>query len=107
MLYLRPYNGNMISAETTQIPEGEIYELLALMPVEDFDNDAAYARHVNEDGKDKIIQNHNNSINERTFWNNLYIILGLLVLLSPVTSIFTYFKWGREVKVDYDGIYER
>jgi hypothetical protein len=33
--------------------------------------------------------------------------LGLLSLLSPVVAIFTYLKFGREPKVDYDGIYER
>ena len=76
------------------------------MPLSDF-KDATYAKHVNEDGKDKILKNLNDSISSRNFWNTTYLILGLLSLLSPIGAIFTYLKYGREPKVDYDGIYER
>ena len=99
-------NGNTITAETKEIPKGEIYELLVLMPLDDFHN-ATYAKHVNENGKDMILKNLNDSINGRTFWNTTYLILGLLSVLSPIGALFTYLKYGREPKVDYDGIYER
>ena len=99
-------NGTTITAETTSIPRGEIYEALILMPLSDF-KDATYAKHVNEDGKDKILKNLNDSISSRNFWNTTYLILGLLSILSPIGAIFTYLKYGREPKVDYDGIYER
>lgn len=112
--YLNPqeYNStssltnNTISLTSNHIPSGEFYELLVLMPLSDF-NDAAYAKHVNENGKDKIINNLEESVNGRNFWNTSFIILGLLSLISPIVAIFTYFKFGREPKVDYDGIYER
>ncbi len=99
-------NGTTITAETTSIPRGEIYEALILMPLSDF-KDATYAKHVNEDGKDKILKNLNDSISSRNFWNTTYLILGLLSILSPIGAIFTYLKYGREPKVDHDGIYER
>ncbi len=99
-------NGNTITAQSTSIPKGEIYELLVLMPLNDF-NDANYAKHVNENGKDKIMKNLNDSIANRNFWNAAYLILGLLSILSPIGAIFTYFKYGREPKVDYDALYER
>ena len=99
-------NGSTIVAETTSIPKGEMYEALVLMPLTDF-KDATYAKHVNEDGKDKILKNLNDSISSRNFWNTTYLILGLLSILSPIGVIFTYLKYGREPKVDYDGIYER
>ena len=99
-------NGTTITAETTSIPKGEIYEALVLMPLSDFNN-ASYAKHINEDGKDKILKNLNDSISSRNFWNTTYLILGLLSILSPIGVIFTYVKYGREPKVDYDGIYER
>ncbi len=99
-------NGTTITAETTSIPSGEIYEALILMPLSDF-NDATYAKHVTEDGKDNILKNLNDSISSRNFWNTTYLILGLLSLLSPIGAIFTYLKYGKEPKVDYDGIYER
>jgi len=98
--------GDTITATTKSIPTGEIYELLVLMPLDDF-NDATYAKHVNEDGKDKIIKNMNDSISSRNFWNTSYLVMGLLSIISPIGAIFTYLKYGREPKVNYDGIYER
>ena len=98
--------GNTITAESSYIPKGDFYELLVLMPLSDF-HDATYAKHVDQNGRDMIMKNLEDSINGRNFWNATYIILGLLSLLSPVVAVFTYFKFGREPKVDYDGIYER
>ena len=98
--------GDTIYATTTNIPKGELYELLVLMPLDDF-KDATYAKHVDENGKDKIIQNLNDSINGRNFWNTTYLVLGLLSILSPIGALFTYLRYGREPKVDYEGIYER
>lgn len=99
-------SGNTITATTTSIPKGDFYELLVLMPLNDFDN-ATYAKHVNQDGRDMILKNLNDSVNGRNFWNTTYLILGLLSILSPIIAIGTYIRYGREPKVDYDGIYER
>lgn len=99
-------NGDTIIAQTSSIPKGDFYEILVLMPLTDFE-DATYARHVNEDGRDMIMKNLNDSVNGRNFWNTAYLILGLLSLLSPIIALFTYLKYGREPKVDYEGIYER
>ena len=99
-------NGDTITATTTEIPKGELYELLLLMPVDDFNN-AQYAKHIDENGRDKIIHNLNDSINGRNFWNTTYLILGILSVISPIGAIIIYLKYGREPKVDYDGIYER
>ena len=99
-------NGDTITAETTRIPKGELYELLVLMPLDDF-NDAPYAKHVNENGKDQIVKNLENSINERNFWNTTFLVLGLLSIFSPIGALFTYIVYGREPKVNYEGIYER
>ena len=99
-------NNDTISLTSTSIPSGEFYELLVLMPLDDFD-DAPYAKHVNENGKEKIMHNLEGSVNERNFWNTSYLVLGLLSLISPIVAIFIYFKFGREPRVDYDGIYER
>ncbi len=98
--------GDAIHAETTSIPKGDFYELLVLMPLDDF-SDAAYAKHVNENGRDMIKKNLEDSVNGRNFWNTTYIVLGMLSILSPVASAIIYIRYGREPKVDYDGIYER
>ena len=112
--YLNPqeYNSSSsltndtISITSNRIPSGEFYELLVLMPVSDFDN-ATYAKHVNEKKKKKIMHNLEESVNGRNFWNTSFIVLGLLSLISPIAAIFIYLKFGREPKVDYEGIYER
>ena len=98
---------NTISLTSNSIPSGEFYEVLVLMPLEDFDNNAPYAKHVNENGKENIIHNMESSVNERNFWNTSYIVLGLLSLISPIVAIIVYFRFGREPKVDYNGLYER
>lgn len=97
---------NTITLTSNSIPSGEFYELLVLMPLNDFEN-ATYAKVVHENGRENIMHNLENSVNERNFWNGTYLILGLLSLLSPISGIFIYLKYGREPKVDYDGIYER
>ena len=98
---------NTISLTSNSIPSGEFYELLVLMPLDDFDNNAPYAKHVNENGKEDIIHNLESSLNERNFWNTSYLVMGLLSLISPIVAIIVYFRFGREPKVDYNGIYER
>ena len=95
-----------IYAETNEIPKGELYELLVMMPLDDFNN-ATYAKHVNENGRDMIMKNLNDSIGGRNFWNTAYLVLGLLSIISPIGAIITYLKYGREPKVNYEGIYER
>ena len=104
--YTSYLTNDTISLTSNSIPSGEFYELLVLMPLDDFD-DAVYAKHVNENGKEKIMHNLEDSVNGRNFWNTAYIILGLLSLISPIVAIVIYFRFGREPKVDYDGIYER
>jgi len=99
-------NNNTITLTSKAIPSGEYYELLVLMPLDDFDN-ATYAKQVHENGRDQIIKNVEDSANGRAFWNTAYIILGLMSLISPIIGIFVYLRLGREPKVDYDAIYER
>ena len=98
--------GRTITAQSSSIPKGELYELLVLMPISDF-NDAPYAKHVNQDGREMILKNLEDSINGRNFWNTSYLVLALLSIFSPIGAIFTYLKYGREPEVMYDGIYER
>ncbi|MBQ2652926.1 MAG: DUF2207 domain-containing protein [Methanobrevibacter sp.] len=99
-------SNNTITLTSKSIPSGEFYELLVLMPLDDFNN-ATYAKHVNENGKEQIIHNLEESVNGRNLWSISYIVLGLLSLISPIVAIIIYFRFGREPKVDYDGIYER
>lgn len=100
-------NNNIITAESNSLPKGEFYELLVLMPLTDFNDDSTYAKVVDKDGYNMIMKNLEDSVNERNFWTMAYIILGLLTLISPITAILVYLRYGREHEVAYDGIYER
>ena len=99
-------NGNTIHVESTKIPKGQFYELTALMPLDNFSN-ATYAKHLHENAKDKIISEVTNYRNGVNFWGNLFKIFAGLCIISPLSLGLVYLKYGREPKVNYNGIYER
>ena len=100
-------NGDKIEFTSNSISKGKIYELLVLMPVNDFAT-SPNAKHVDEDGREMILKNMNDSTNSENFWNGLTSILEIISLaFLPLTLIVTYILYGREPKVDYDRIYER
>ncbi|MBR5954514.1 MAG: DUF2207 domain-containing protein [Methanobrevibacter sp.] len=112
--YLNPeyYNlsdsisGNTINVVTKNIPKDKFYELQVLMPLGDFTN-ASYAKHVNSDGKDQIMQKQADYKGSTSFWGNVFKMLSAICVISPLSLILVYLKYGREPKVDYNGIYER
>ena len=99
-------NGNTIHVETKKIPSGEFYELQVLMPLDDFSN-ATNAKHVNADGKNQIIQKQANYKGGVNFWGTVFNVISTIFFISPFSLILIYFKYGREPKVNYEGIYER
>ena len=99
-------DGNTIHAETKNIPKKKFYELQVLMPLDDF-KDATYAKHVNSDAKEQIMQKQAEYKDNINFWGNVFNTLTILCLLSPLSLVAVYLKYGREPKVDYEGIYER
>ena len=107
LTYSSSLNGNEINAQSNYISKGQIWELLVLMPVGDFSS-SPYAKHVNEDGREMILKNLEDSINSNNFWNSVTSIFEAMALIFvPFSLIGTYLKYGREPKVDYEGIYER
>lgn len=100
-------DGNEIDVTTNSIPKGDYYEVLVLMPVDDFSS-SPHAKHVNRDGRDMIIKNLEDSRNSDYFWNSIVSFFEVFALgFPPLALIGTYFKYGREPEVSYDGIYER
>lgn len=99
-------DGNLITATTDSISKDQVCGFVLLMPLDDFNN-SIYAKHINESGKDKVLQSINDSQGKDNFWSNILLILGVIPFLSPIAAIFVYLRHGREPKVDYDGIYER
>ncbi len=99
-------NGNTIHVETKNIPSGKFYELQVLMPLDDF-KDATYAKHVDTDAKEQIMQKQADYKGNVNFWGTVFNTLSAICLLSPLSLIAVYLKYGREPKVNYNGIYER
>ncbi len=107
LTYSSEIDGNTIEVDSNSISKGKYYELLVLMPVGDFSS-SPYAKHVNQDGREMILKNLEDSINSRNFWSTLTSALETLILIFfPVSLAGTYLKYGREPKVEYDGAYER
>lgn len=99
-------SGNTINIESKSIPSGEFYELQVLMPLDDFTN-ATYAKHVDSDGKDQIMKKQAEYKGNVNFWASIFNILSAICFISPLSLIYIYIKYGREPKVNYEGIYER
>ena len=106
-------NGNMINIEASDIPKGKIYELLVLMPANNFNKVSfdKYHYHPDENAKDRYIDNLEDSLNQKNesefFWNSVTMIYLLLIITGPAILIYAYNKYGKEPEVDYEGIYER
>ncbi len=99
-------NGNTINIVTKNIPKDKFYELQVLMPLNDFKN-AQYAKHADIPGKEQIMQKQADYKQSVGFWGNVFNILSTICIISPFSLILVYLKYGREPKVDYNGIYER
>ena len=99
-------SGNTIHSESTEIPKERFYELQLLMPTSDF-HDANYAKHEDRDAKDDIIEIQNKYKEDQIFYSNLFLYLGCLFAISPLTLGLIYLKYGREPKISYEGLYER
>ena len=99
-------NGNTINIVTKNIPKDKFYELQVLMPLNDFKN-TQYAKHVDIPGKEQIMQKQADYKQSVSFWGNIFNILSAICIISPFSLILVYLKYGREPKVDYNGIYER
>lgn len=100
------WEGSVLKILTQSISSGNFFEVRLAIPKDQFTN-PVLARQVNQDGlaqMEKIQQDYQNQIN---FYNTLYSLLAILMLLSIVSPVIIYFKYGREPKSSYQGEYER
>ena len=96
LTYSSEIDGDTIEVDSNRISKGKYYELLVLMPVDDYST-SPYAKHVNEDGREMILKNLEESINSRNFWSTLTsVLVTLLLVFFPVSLAGTYLKYGRE-----------
>ncbi|PKL71960.1 MAG: DUF2207 domain-containing protein [Methanobacteriales archaeon HGW-Methanobacteriales-2] len=99
-------NESILKIATKTISTGNYFEVRLAIPKDQFTN-PVLAQQINQDGlpqMEKIQQEYQDQIN---FYNNLFSLLAVLMLLSIVTPLILYFKYGREPKTSYQGEYER
>lgn len=99
-------NGDLITASTDHISKNQVCGFVLLMPLDDFSN-ATYAKHINENGKQQVLDKIHSSQTSDGIISTVLKILCALPILSPIIAVIVYLRHGREPEVDYDGIYER
>ncbi|MBM4241411.1 MAG: DUF2207 domain-containing protein [Euryarchaeota archaeon] len=101
------WQGSTLQITTKKISSGRWFELRMAIPKNQFSNNTTYAQRVRASGLSEIERIQNEYANELNFKNILYLILAVLMLLSIITPVIIYYKFGREPKIDYQAEYER
>jgi uncharacterized membrane protein len=99
-------NNTFLEIETSSISPGNFFEVRLAIPKDQFNN-PVMARQIDQDGMAEIKKTQKEYQDEIELQNNLFSILAVLMLLSIVTPLILYFKYGREPKTTYTGEYER
>lgn len=99
-------NGNTITSTSKYIDSGNFYEIEVLMDESSFTN-SPNAIHIDKVAKKEIEDKYNSYQENEKMWNTIGIIVGILFIISPIIPAIIYHKYGREPKVNYEGIYER
>lgn len=95
------WDKNVLSISTDSISSDEYIEVRAIIPLADFSN-PIYARHINENGYDKILEIQENYQNEVNFENTVDFVVPILLILTLIYPVAVYMKYGREPKVKND-----
>ncbi|MGB9928612.1 MAG: DUF2207 domain-containing protein [Methanosarcina sp.] len=97
---------NVLKISTYEIPAYQWYEVRVVFPRIDSPN-PNFVQIDNAEGLKEILTIENEYQQRGSILKNIYnatLLSGLLALIFPV---FIYFRYGREPKIDYNGIYER
>ncbi len=99
------WDGNTVRSTSNPINSGDLLELRMVLPKNYF-NDPTYAK-INEGNGvasfENIQKEYEDGIN---FFGVFYNVLAILMILIAIIPVFIYFKYGREPKITYQGIYE-
>ncbi|WP_295721881.1 DUF2207 domain-containing protein [uncultured Methanobrevibacter sp.] len=81
-------------------------EINSLIPLDTFSSIDKITYHPNKQ-IDKVRNNQDNYVKNYEHDKTFLPLLGILELLSLIIPVGLYLKYGREPKIDYNGIYER
>lgn len=101
------WNGGNLKIESERISPGSFFEVRMAIPKDQFVTNPPFAQIINIDGlpeMERIQQEYQSSL---AFWEFLYSLLAVLMLLALFLPLLIYYKFGREPKIDYHAEYER
>lgn len=96
---------NTLKVDTIGLSRGELFELRMTIPKNYFNN-PIYGLNIDGNGVaefEKLQKEYEDGVN---FYDSLYSILNIIMVMACFIPIVIYFKYGKEPKLTYQGIYE-
>ncbi|WP_409200828.1 DUF2207 domain-containing protein [Methanobrevibacter sp. DSM 116169] len=100
------WSGNTLIIDSGYVSPGNYLEVRSTIPLSQFQN-PIYANQINKDGLAEIEKVQEDYKNAYEFEETIFDIIPKILLLSLLLPIYLYYKYGKEPKIDYNGIYER
>ena len=98
-------NGNLLIT-CDGVSEGKYVEARAIIPLDEFKDGAPYAQHIDQNAADEIRNTQQSEENSANFLSTIGSVFDYLLVALCAIPLAIYFKFGREPKTDYQGIYE-
>ena len=97
---------NIINLRTMEIPSNQWYEIRVAFPRIESPN-SSLVQIDNEEGLEKIKSIETEYETKGSLLKNLFNLTIAFAFLALIFPFYIYFKFGREPKIDYHGMYER
>ena len=98
-------DGNLVIT-SDGVSEGSYVEARALIPLSEFGEVTPFAQHINQTAADKIRSMQQDEENTQNFLSTVGSVVNYLLLALCAIPLAIYYRFGREPKTDYQGIYE-
>ena len=100
------WEDNILYISSDGVSSGKYVEARAIIPLSEFSSDAPYAQHINKNAKDEIEKIQKDGESQQGFLNSIGSFMNYLLAIVLAVPLAIYYKFGREPKTDYQGIYE-
>ena len=98
-------NGTLLIS-SDGVSEGSYVEARALIPLEEFSSSTPYAQHINKNAGDEIRSMQKSEEDTQTLLSTVGSLVNYLMVALCAIPLAIYYRFGREPKTDYQGIYE-
>jgi uncharacterized membrane protein len=99
------WDNNTLKVSTDELHSGELFELRMIIPKDYFIN-PIYTLNIDGNGVsdfENLQKEYEDGVN---FFELFYTLISFSMIILSFIPIFIYFKYGREPKISYHGIYE-